>query len=736
MRQKRFVSAMLSFALCSAILMSQSPVLAAEGEDVVVFYTNDMHCGIDGELNFSSLSALEQRELDKNNTVILADAGDAIQGGAIGTLSSGEYMTNIMNFVGYDIAVPGNHEFDYGMERFMELAEKSEFKYIAENFIDLRTNESVFDPYYIIEANGHTIAFIGICTPETFTKSTPEYFQDEDGNYIYSFCQGDEFYSAVQNAVDSAEEEGADIIIGLAHLGVGEALSPYASTDVIANVEGLDAVIDGHSHTVIPEEIYKDKNGDDVIVTSTGTKFANIGKMTITPDGEISTELVSEYDPETAPETEKAAYDRTAEFVDGIRSQYNDMLDEVIGTSEITLTVNDPAKVDPIYGTYRLIRRGETNLGDFCADAYRAVMDTDIAFVNGGGIRSDIEAGDVTYGEIIDVHPYGNMMCSAEVTGQQILNALEMGASELPYESGGFLQVSGMSYKIDTSIPSSVVTDEYGNFVSVDGDYRVYDVMIGDEPLDTEGTYTLASHNYMLKNGGDGFTMFEDAEILKDEIYVDSEVLIKYITENLNGVIGEEYSNVYGSGRIQIDKTPVFSDVGDDHWAKDYIESLAETGIVNGTGDGEFSPSLPVTRAMFVTFLYRTAGSPDAESFGFTDLEQDAYYEDAVAWASSNDIVNGVSDTEFAPDDDITREQAAVMLCRYAQYREYDTSSDFSISSYDDADEVSDYALDAVEWSVENEIITGRSDTELDPQDTVTRAETAAMLLRLCSVIL
>ncbi len=734
MNKKRFLSAVLGLAVAAAS-SPLVPVFAADGEDTVVLYTNDIHCGIDGELNYATLSALEQRELDKGNEVILADAGDAIQGGAIGTLSNGEYMTDIMNFVGYDIAVPGNHEFDYGMERFLELAEKSEFKYISENFIDLRTNEPVFDPYFITESNGQSIAFIGICTPETFTKSTPEYFKDENGEFIYDFCQGDEFYSSVQNAIDSAEEDGADIIIALAHLGVGEALAPHASTDVIANVEGLDAVIDGHSHTVIPGETYKDKNGDDVLVTSTGTKFANIGKMTITPEGEISSELISSYDYDAAPDTEKAAYDKTAEFVDGIRSQYSDMLNEVIGTAEVTLTVNDPAKTDPIYGVYRLIRRGETNLGDFCADAYRALMETDVAFVNGGGIRADIAEGDVTYGDIIDVHPYGNMICSAEVTGQQLLDALEMGVSELPYESGGFQQVSGMSYKVDLSVPTPVTTDEYGNFTGVEGDRRVYDVLINGEPIDPEKTYTLAGHNYMLKNGGNGFTMFKDAEILKDEIYVDSEVLIKYVTDVLGGVIGEGYENVYGDGRIVIDKAPLFEDVPEDFWASDYIEALAESGIANGTSETEFSPSVPVTRGMFVTFLYRTVGSPDADAGNFTDVDAEAYYAHAVAWASANGIVNGVSDTEFAPDAHITREQAASMLCRYAGYRECDTSSDFDLSVFEDADDVSDYAVDALEWSAENEIISGRTETELDPLSEITRAETAAVIIRTSAVV-
>ena len=206
-----------------------------------------------------------------------------------------------------------------------------------------------------------------------------------------------------------------------------------------------------------------------------------------------------------------------------------------------------------------MVRNQETNLGDLCADAYRTLLGADIAFVNGGGIRVDMPKGDISYGDIISVHPFGNMACLIEATGQQILDALELGSSaagvgEGAGESGGFLQVSGLTYEVDTTIPSAVVKDDKGLFVKVDGEYRVKNVKVGNEPLDLTKTYTLASHNYMLKSGGDGYTMFLENKILKDEVMVDNEVLIHYIVESLGGNVkaGSIYANPYGEGRIRV----------------------------------------------------------------------------------------------------------------------------------------------------------------------------------------
>ena len=511
----------------------------AEHPVVVVLYTNDVHCGIEDAIGYAGLAAYEKAFEKLGYTVILVDNGDAIQGGPIGTLSKGEYIIDIMNAVGYDVATIGNHEFDYGMDQFMALREKAEFPYVSANFCDLEGNP-VLDPYVIRELGDWKVAFVGVSTPETFTKSTPTYFQDEEGNYIYSFCQGEDgakLYAAVQKAVDDARAEGADYVFALSHLGTDGSSVPYTSSDLIVNTTGIDAVLDGHSHSIWEQEIIQNAAGEDVILSSTGTKLNAVGALTIAADGTISTAL----------HTESLFQDEEAQaYIASVKELYEATLNEVVATTEVELTVNDPATGE------RAVRTAETNLGDLCADAYRYVLGSDIAFVNGGGVRANIEAGEITYGEILSVHPFGNMACVVETTGQQILDALEMSARALPDENGGFMQVSGLSFEINASIPSPVVLDEESSFVEISGERRVQNVLVDGEPIDPEGTYTLASHNYMLKSGGDGFTMFKNDTLLQDEVLIDNQVLINYIVDTLGGVVGEEYADPYGQGRITI----------------------------------------------------------------------------------------------------------------------------------------------------------------------------------------
>ena len=520
-------------------------------EKIIILHTNDVHCQIDQKKNkdgivtnigYAGVLAYkkEMENLHGINNVTLVDAGDAIQGGPIGTLSKGEYIVDIMNYVGYDVACPGNHEFDYGMENFLKLStETSKANYICCNFRDLEENP-ILAPYTLIKYGDLTIAYLGINTPESFTKSSPIYFQDENGNYIYDFAQGEKgqtLYKTVQKYVDEAIKEGANYVVAIGHLGDEGASEYWSSKSLIKNTYGIDIFIDGHSHEVY-SEILKNKKGKNVLLAQTGTKLQNLGKITInTKNKKITSEFISNY---------KAQDEDAVNYIEGIKNKFSDILQEVVAKSSVTLTTLDPTTHK------RAIRNSETNLGDFCADAYRAMVGADIAFANGGGIRADIEEGDITYEEIINVHPFGNEICMIETTGQDILDALEIGACEYPIENGGFLQVSGLSYTIDPSIPSSVVFNERGQFVKVDGKYRVTEVMVGNEPLVLNKTYTLASHNYMIKNGGDGYTMFMDDKMIKDSVVIDNGALINYITENLNGVIGDEYKNPKGNGRIII----------------------------------------------------------------------------------------------------------------------------------------------------------------------------------------
>lgn len=516
--------------------------------DLVVLYTNDVHCAVEEGVGYAGLSAFKKGIEEEGDYVALVDAGDAVQGGAIGTVSKGSYLVDIMNKLDYDVAVPGNHEFDYGMDAFFALRDAAEFPYVSANFTDLKTGKTVLDPYEMLEFNGVKVAFVGVCTPKTITSSTPVYFQDDSGAFIYGFAQdatGKQLYDAVQTAVDAARAEGAQYVIAVAHLGIDASCTPWTSPEFIANTSGIDAVIDGHSHSVVECERVKNKAGERVLLTQTGTRFANIGMLVITKSGSISTGLIGDY-AQKDPATEA--------YIAEIESEYSEAMQQIVATSTVDLTINQPETDPPV----RIVRRAETNLGDLCADAYRTIGEADVGFINGGGVRVSIPAGNITYEQILNVHPFGNNLCVIEATGQQILDALEMGARAVPAESGGFLQVSGLTYEIHTYVPSSVVLSDEGMFESVAGDYRVKNVQIGGAPLDLAKTYTLASHDYMLKNSGDGFTMFAGCKVLRDMVMVDNQMLMQYISETLNGTIGEAYANPFGQERIvAVEKKPV-----------------------------------------------------------------------------------------------------------------------------------------------------------------------------------
>ena len=508
---------------------------AAPKEDITILHTNDVHCDYE---KYAKVATLHK------SADLLVDAGDHVQGGVIGTLSKGEYIVDIMNYLKYDAAVPGNHEFDYGMDQFLHIAKDlAKYPYISANFTG-KDGTPYFDAYKMFEVKGVKVAFVGVCTPETFTKSTPTYFQDANGNYIFGFCEGNngaDLYKAVQSAIDAAKAAGADYVIGLGHLGIDEQSSPWMSKEVIANTTGFDAFIDGHSHSTFSETI-KDKSGKEVVFEQTGTKLANVGKLTIKTDGTITHENV-----------DLSAVEEDADakaYIAGITEKFDALQKKVVAKTTVTLTTKGA-------DGKRAVRSAETNLGDLCADAYRLLLGADVAFVNGGGVRADINAGDITYGDIINVHPFGNSACLVEVTGQQLKDALELGSAAYPGESGGFLQVSGLTYTINADIPSSVVKNDKSEFVKVDGAYRVSDIMVGGQPLDVNKTYTLASHNYMLKDAGDGYTMFgtKNVKVLQDEVMIDNQVLTNCIVEKLGGVVGAEYAAP--QGRITIKTAPV-----------------------------------------------------------------------------------------------------------------------------------------------------------------------------------
>ncbi|MDR1548962.1 MAG: bifunctional metallophosphatase/5'-nucleotidase [Hungatella sp.] len=604
-KTRRFLSLWLALLMVLSLTTGISFSSLAADRDIVVLYTNDVHCGVDGNIGYAGLALYKKEMQAQTPYVTLVDAGDAIQGAPIGTLSDGGYLIDIMNKVGYDFAVPGNHEYDYGMPRFLELAGKLSCGYYSSNFMDLRTGSTVFAPYKMFTYGDTKVAFVGATTPESFTKSTPAYFQDGNGNYIYGFCEdenGQKLYNQIQSAVNSAKAEGANYVILVGHLGENGTTDRWTSDNVIKNTTGIDALIDGHSHEEYGKYI-KNKDGQDVLLTQTGTKLKNIGKLTLHTNGTISSELVTQVPAGAGTSAytvkngdslsriakrELGSYNRwneiyeanrdkikdpnvlavgiqlvipgksavtadgkaidydTDKFIKEIQAQYNETLKTVIGHTDVELTVNDPATGN------RAVRSAETNLGDLSADAYRYVLGAEIGLSNGGGIRANIKAGNITYNDTLTVFPFGNMGCVAEVTGQQIKDALEMASRNCPKENGGFLQVSGLTYTIDTSKTSNVQVDEKDNFVKVNGAYRVSDIMVGGAPLDVNKTYTVASHNYMLKSGGDGMTMFKGSKVIRDDVMTDVDLLSTYIRSNLGGNVGADYVNLTGQGRITI----------------------------------------------------------------------------------------------------------------------------------------------------------------------------------------
>ena len=546
--------------------------------DVTILYTNDVHTYIDNKSpkpTYAAIAALKKSIEDTGRDVLLVDAGDHIQGTAYGSMDDGATIIELMNEAGYDLATPGNHEFDYGMDRAKAVIQEADFPYVSCNWVDLRTGFNVLPSVKFFFVGGRKIAFVGVTTPETFTKSTPAYFMnDAQTKYIYDILGGEDgqkLYDAVQKAIDKAEFWGADTIIGLGHLGVDPSSSPWTSEEVIAHTHGFTAFIDGHSHTVMANKQVTDASGKAVTLTQTGSYFKNIGKMTVGADGTITTELINTY------EGLDAAVAATAS---NWISAVDDMLGEEIAVGDTKFYINDPATGK------RRIRSGETNLGDFVADGIYTYFNEieelhcDIAIMNGGGIRTDVDAGPWSFKTCKTVSPFGNVACLMSVTGQQIQDALEFGARFVGSdgkENGGFLHVAGARYEIHAMMPNTVLTDDKNVWQGSATTPRVTNVEIYNkttgtyEPLNPSATYALAGMNYTLRNLGDGFAMFDGATLIKDYVSEDYLVMSSYaamfggVDENglphltsANSPLADypgyllNYEEPYGAGRIQI----------------------------------------------------------------------------------------------------------------------------------------------------------------------------------------
>ena len=522
-------------------------------QDIMIIFTSDVHCGISEGFGYGGVKQIRDQLEEQGYLTLLVDDGDAISGEAIGTITEGEAIIEIMNALSYDVVIPGNHEFDYGMDEFMKLTQEADFPYICCNF--RKNGELVFEPYIIKEIGGIKIAFVGIITPTSITTSTPTFFQDENGKFIYDFMQddtsGEELFEAVQKAVDDARAQGADYVYALGHIGMKEGSGVWTYDKIIANTNGIDVFLDGHSHDT-EQVVMKNKDGKEVPRSGPGTKLNCVGYSHISAkDGIQETNIWSWPNEEGLPELIGIHNDIT-DLITQIESRSEDKLNEVIGHTNFVLTTDDPEVKDDHGDPIRMIRRAETNLADFVTDAYRNISGADVAVLNAGAIRISVEKGNITYKTALDVFPFGDYLRVISVTGQQILDALEWGAKAVPDEFGGFRQVSGLSYEIDSSIPSGCVADSEGMLDHIEGERRVSNVKIGDEDLDPEKTYTLASATYLLSEYGDGNTAFKDSQVVIDKGSQDVQVLIDYVTNACGGEVPEEYQDPYGQGRINI----------------------------------------------------------------------------------------------------------------------------------------------------------------------------------------
>ena len=589
---KKLLTALLTVAMLFSSF-GTLPVKAEQSDDIVVLYTNDVHTYIDGPISYDVIAAIKAELETQYAHVLLVDAGDHIQGTAYGSMDKGETIIKLMNAAGYDAATLGNHEFDYGMFGCMQIIDWAEFPYTSCNFYNEAAGvrgENVLESYVTFECGDEKIAFVGVTTPESFTKSTPAYFQNENGEYIYGIAGGEDgaaLYADVQAAVDAAKADGATKVIALGHLGDDPASQPWTSKETIAHVSGLDAFIDGHSHSTIKGEEVAGKDGNKVLLTQTGDYFNQIGMMVIDAEtGAITTDFIGsekilDKDGETVlgynlvselyTGTEVISDAKVKAIVDAWMTEIDTQLGTVIGSTALTF--------DNYEGENRLVRSQETNTGDFAADALYFLfddmgMDVDLAIMNGGGVRNKAVTGDISYKVCKEIHTFGNVACLQTVTGQQILDALEWGARSAGTgeECGGFLQVSGVTYKIDTTVADTTSKDEKGVWTAGPETYRVYDVKIYNketnawDALDLTASYNLAGYNYTLRDLGDGFAMFDGAVNVLDYVMEDYMVLSNYVLAFDGGVIDAtnsplaakyanftvDYGTVSGSGRIEL----------------------------------------------------------------------------------------------------------------------------------------------------------------------------------------
>ena len=519
-------------------------------KNVTLIVTSDIHAGVDDNWTVAGLYEKRKEYEAKGDYTLLIDNGDLLQGGLVSSVTKGVDLMDIANAVGFDIMTFGNHDFDYGMDQFLANSKMLKNPYISCNFN--KNGKLVFEPYVIKEFDGVKFAFIGINTPSTLVTSRPSFFQDKAGNFIYNFMEGNEgknLYNRVQETIDEVKEKGADYVIAVAHIGEREDSGMYSYRKIISNTHGFDVFLDGHSHDTDQVNM-KDAEGKEVFRMGVGTKMNCIGVVTFTPAGTIEHELLT-YNKDGA--NENVVYDNpVSDLVKRKIEKVNKAMSAVVCNADFPLCIYDPEVKDSQGQPIRLVRRVETNLGDFVTDAYKEITGAECAMVNGGGLRVDIKAGEVKLSDLKNVQPFGNTVCTIEVTGQQLLDALEWGCRYAPAENGAFPQVSGMTYELDTSIPNPCKEDDQGLCIGIEGERRVKNLKVNEVDVNLDEKYVLATLYYVAFDNGDGYTAFDGCTGLELGIAEDYTVIEDYIKEHLGGKIPEKYKDVYGEERIII----------------------------------------------------------------------------------------------------------------------------------------------------------------------------------------
>lgn len=513
---------LLTAAVCTLLTgckTTRNLVQPIPEKSIVVLYDNDVHCAIDG---YAYLAGLRDAVADTAWTCVVS-SGDYLQGGTAGAISKGQYIIDVMKHVGYDAVTLGNHEFDYKVPRMFELLNQLNTPVTCANVLDAKTGKQVFQPYVMKTVGNKKIAFVGVVTPTTMQTESYSFY-DDNGDLIYDLAPK-QTYALVQQAVNDARSQGADYVIVIAHLGEDlNELNVY-SHGLVKNTTGIDVVLDGHTHSAVSSTRVRNKEGKAVLVTQTGTQFTHFGKMVIMPNGNITTGLIKRADWTKANARVQAA-------TDSVKNLMKATTERFVCHSDVDLRIlNDEQK--------QQVRMAETNAGDIVADAFRIMTGADLAMTNGGGIRTQLKKGDLSYGDVVSMLPYDNNLCLVEVTGEKILEVLTANTSLLPIEDGQFPQVSGIK------------------FTAVVADHSVKDVQILNketnqyEPIDPQKTYLLSTTDYCISGGGFRNTL-KEAKVVKDAVMMYSDALVEYVVKELKSHIGEEYAEP--QGRITIIK--------------------------------------------------------------------------------------------------------------------------------------------------------------------------------------